>query len=438
VSTTASITAPPSPPSPTLTREQIETVIASLQPVQRIMIRLLLLPFMTPTSDDIFFMARERTEPSMRSGGNIATAFGGNTAIRREKINGVPKDWIDSVGNRALLYQTQLRENLGRLNLLAAFFQDYLAGLQPELDAMEQLLSTECEMSQESLDDLRAQARLAPLTYALKKLTARADKQEVEEEDYRRERLSLEYQAHLRRRDRFKKRLDQARVERQAVLLTSLSDEFLAEVWGLAVGPIRNRRVKSIQAYLSALATALHASPDQASMTAAVNAGIGPKLSCGSLNEGFSSKPIELCGDLWSLTVQALAAELMAPVASKPCSHPGIGMKSLAAKLRDLATYGLGEDEEVKIWAQTLQCPNCVTALRTAQQKSGLLDRQADAVLAQIKTSTAMPRKETPADVQEKPKDAPEETGIALEERLRPWLGDDAGETGGRGSQTWW
>ena len=79
-----------------------------------------------------------------------------------------------------------------------------------------------------------------------------------------------------------------------------------------------------------------------------------------------------------------------------------------------------------------------MTALRTAQQGSGLLDRQADAVLAQVKTRTAMPRKETPAEVLEKPKDAPEETGIALEERLRPWLGDDAGETGGRGSQTWW
>lgn len=435
MSTTASITAPP---NPTLTREQIEAVIASLQPVQRIMIRLLLLPFMTPSSDDIFFMARERTEPNMRAGGNISTAFGGNAAIRREKVNGVPKDWIVSVENRAMLYQTQLREHLGRLTLLADFFRDYLAGLQPELDALEQLLSTECEMSQESLDDLRAQARLAPLTYALKKLAARADKQEVEEEDYRRERLSLEYQAHLRRRNRFKKRLDQVRVERQAALLSSLSDEFLAEVWGLAVGPIRNRRVKAIQAYLGALATALHASPDQASMTAAVNAGIGPKLSGGSLNEGFSSKPVALCGDLWSLTVHALAAELMSPMAFKPCPHPGGGMKSLAAKLRGLATYELGEDEEVKIWVQTTQCSNCVTALRTAQQESGLLDRPADAVLAQVKTRTAMPRKETPESAREKAAVAPEEIGLSLDERLRPWIGDDAGQTGGRGSQTWW
>lgn len=435
MSTSASIAAPP---NPTLTREQIETVIVSLQPVQRVMIRLLLLPYMSPTTEDIAFMARERREPNMRAGGYVSSAFGGNADIRREKINGVPKEWLDAVEYRARQYQAQLRENLVRLNLLADFFQDYLDGLQPEIDAMEQLLSTECEMSQESLDDLRAQARLSPLTYALKKLAARAEKQEVEEEDYRRERLSLEYQAHLRRRDRFKKRLDQVKMERQATLLSSLSDEFLAEVWGLSVGPIRNRRVKAIQAYISALAAALKSGLNPASLTAAVNAGIGPKLPGGSKNEGFSSKPVDLSGDLWSLTVHALAAELISSAAPKSCTHPESGTKSLAAKLRGLATYELGEDEEVKIWARTVPCFNCVTALRTSQQESGLLDRQAEEVLAQVKTRTAMPRKETPEAVQEKAAVAQEEMGLSLDERLRPWIGDDMGETGGRGSQTWW
>ena len=436
MSTSASITAPP---NPTLTREQIEAVIASLQPVQRIMIRLLLLPYMSPSPDDIFFMARERTEPNMRAGGNIATAFGGNADIRREKINGVPKDWLVSVEYRALQYQTHLRENLIRLNLLSDFFQDYLDGLQPEIDAMERLLSAECELNRESLNDLQAQAKLSPLTYALKKLAVRAEKQEVEEEDYRRERLSLEYQAHLRRRDRFKKRLNQVKVERQAALLSSLSDEFLAEIWGLAVGPVRNRRVKAVQAYISALAAALKSGLNPASLTAAVNAGIGSKLAGGSKNEGFSSKPVDLSGDLWSLTIHALAVELMSPVAPKPCTpHPESGTKALAAKLRGLATYELGEDEEVKIWARTVQCFTCVTSLRTTQQESGLLDRQAEEVLSQVKTRTAMPRKETPEAVQEKAKDVQEEVGLSLDERLRPWIGDDAGETGGRGSQTWW
>jgi hypothetical protein len=435
MSTSASLTAPP---QPTLTREQIETVIASLQPVQRIMIRLLLLPYMSPSADDIFFMARERTEPNKRAGGNIATAFGGNADIRRKKINGVPKDWLVAVEYRACQYQTQLREHLVRFNLLADFFQDYLTGVQPEIDAMEHLLSTECEMSQESLDDLRAQARLSPLTFALKKLAARADKQEIEEEDYRRERLSLECQAHLRRRDRFQKRLAQIKVERQAALISSLSDEFLAEVWGLSVGPITNRRVKAIHAYISALATALKSGLNQASFTAAVNAGIGPKLAGGSKNDGFSSKPVDLSGDLWTQTVYALAAEPLPSPAPRPCAHAEAGTKALAVKLRSLATYELGEDEEVKIWARTAQCLGCVTSLRTAQQESGLLGRQAEDVLSQIKTRTTMPRKETPEAAQEKVKVGQEEVGIDLDERLRPWIGDDMGQTGGRGSQTWW
>jgi len=435
MSTAASLAAPP---QPTLTREQIEAVILSLQPVQRIMIRLLLLPFMSPSADDIFFMARERTEPNMRAGGNIATAFGGNANIRREKINGVPKDWLVAVEYRAQQYQTQSRQHLVRLNYLADFFQEYLQGLQPEIDAMERLLSTECEMSPESLDDLRAQAKLAPLTYALRKLAARAEKQEVEEEDYRRERLSLEYQAHLRRRDRARKRLAQITVERQAALISSLSDEFLAEVWGLSVGPITNRRVKAIQAYLSALATALHTSPDQTSMTAAVNAGIGPKLAGCSKNDGFSSKAVDLAGDLWTQTVYALAAEPLPAPAPKPCVHPDAGTKALTVKLRSLATYELGEDEEVKIWARTAQCLACVTALRNAQKESALPGRQADAVLSEIKARTAMPRKDAaPPSTEPVPVPA-DEQGLDIDERLRPFLGDDMGQTGGRGSDRWW
>ena len=435
MSTAASLAAPP---QPTLTREQIEAVILSLQPVQRIMIRLLLLPFMSPSADDIFFMARERTEPNMRAGGNISIAFGGNANIRREKIDGVPKDWLVAVEYRAQQYQTQARQHLVRLNYLADFFQEYLQGLQPEIDAMERLLSTECEMSPESLDDLRAQAKLAPLTYALRKLAARAEKQEVEEEDYRRERLSLEYQAHLRRRDRVQKRLAQITVERQASLIASLSDEFLAEIWGLSVGPITNRRVKALQAYLSALATALHASPDQASMTAAVNAGIGPKLAGGSKNDGFSSKPVDLAGDLWTQTVYALAAEPLPAPALKPCAHPDAGTKALAVKLRGLATYELGEDEEVKIWARTAQCLACVTTLRNTQKESALSGRQADAVLSEIKARTAMPRKEA-APLSTEPVPVPaDEQGLDIDERLRPFLGDDMGQTGGRGSDRWW
>jgi hypothetical protein len=416
------------PPQTTLTRAQIETTIAALQPVQRVMVRLLLLPYLDPPAEDIAFMARERSEPNMRAG----LKQGGRSQVAHDKISGLPKDWIIAVENKVQQSQTQLRGQLTRLNLLADFLTDYLAGLQQEITATEQLLASECEIGSESLEDLRAQAKLSPLTYALKKLAARADKEEIEEADYLRERLSLEFQGRLRQRDRFKKRLNLALLERQASILSSLSDEFLAEIWCIAVGPITNRRVKAVQAYVNALASTLKSSLDAASFAAAVNAGIGPKLAGGSKNEGIGSKPVDLAGDLWTQTIFALAAEPIPPITPKPCEHPEGGTKNLTAKLRSLAIYELGEDEEVKMWPRTVPCLNCLTVVRAAQQESGIIGRALDEVVAQVKTRSAFPRKETPATAPVEAPASQDKTAIEVEELLRPFIGDDAGQVGAK------
>ncbi len=402
------------PPQTTLTRAQIETTIAALQPVQRVMVRLLLLPYLDPPAEDIAFMARERSEPNMRAG----LKQGGRSQVAHDKISGLPKDWIIAVENKVRQFQTQLRGQLTRLNLLADFLTDYLAGLQQEITATEQLLASECEIGSESLEDLRAQAKLSPLTYALKKLAARADKEEIEEADYLRERLSLEFQGRLRQRDRFKKRLNLILLERQASILSSLSDEFLAEIWCIAVGPITNRRVKAVQAYVNALASTLKSSLDAASFAAAVNAGIGPKLAGGSKNEGIGSKP--------------LAAEPIPPITPKPCEHSEGGTKSLTAKLRSLAIYELGEDEEVKMWPRTVPCLNCLTVVRVAQLESGIIGRALDEVVAQVKTRSAFPRKETPATAPVEAPASQDKTAIEVEELLRPFIGDDAGQVGAK------
>jgi len=415
------------PPQTTLTRTQIETAIAALQPVQRVMVRLLLLAYVDPPAEDIAFMARERSEPNMRAG----LKQGGKSQVAHDKISGLPKDWIVAVENKVQQFQTQLRSQLTRLNLLADFLTDCLAGLQLEITATEQLLASECEIGPESLEDLRAQAKLSPLTYALKKLAARADKGEIEEADYVRERLSLEYQARLRQRDRFKKRLNLVLLERQASILSSLSDEFLAEIWCIAVGPITNRRVKAVQAYVNALASTLKSGLDAASFAAAVNAGLGPRLAGGSKNEGIGSKPVDLAGDLWTQTILALAADPIPPITPKPCEHPEGGTKGLTAKLRGLAIYELGEDEEVKMWPRTVQCLNCLIVVRAAQQESGIVGRSLDEVVARVKTRSAFPRKEAAPAAQEAAS-APEAEALDLEERLRPFIGDDAGQVGAK------
>src|SRR2546425_3709060 len=75
------------PPQTTLTRAQIETAIAALQPVQRVMVRLLLLAFLDPTPEDVAFMARERSEPNMRAG----LKPGGKSQVAHDKISRLPK-----------------------------------------------------------------------------------------------------------------------------------------------------------------------------------------------------------------------------------------------------------------------------------------------------------------------------------------------------------
>jgi hypothetical protein len=415
------------PSQTTLTRAQSETAIASLQPVHRVMVRLLLLAYLDPTPEDIAFMARERSEPNMRAG----LKQGGRSQVAHDKISGLPKDWLVAVENKVRWFQTQLRTQLTRLNLLADFLTDYLAGLQLEIRATEQMLTSECEIGPESLEDLRAQAKLSPLTYSLKKLAARADKGEIEEADYVRERLSLEYQARLRQRDRFKKRLNLVLLERQASIMSSLSDEFLAEIWCIAVGPITNRRVKAVQAYVNALASILKTGLDAASFAAAVNAGLGPRLAGGSKNEGIGSKPLDLSGDLWTQTILALAADPIPPITPKPCEHPEGGTKSLTAKLRSLPIYELGEDEEIKMWPRTVLCLNCLTVVRDAQQESGIVGRSLDEVVARVKTRSAFPRKEAAPTAQEAAP-APEAEALDLAERLRPFIGDDAGQVGAK------
>jgi hypothetical protein len=138
---------------------------------------------------------------------------------------------------------------------------------------------------------------------------------------------------------------------------------------------------------------------------------------------------LDLSGDLWTQSILTLAADPIPPITPKPCEHPEGGTKSLTAKLRSLAIYESGEDEEVKMWPRTVQCLNCLAVLRTSQQESGIVGRSLDEVVARVETRTAFPRKEAAPAAQEAAP-APETQALDLEERLRPFIGDDAGQVG--------
>ena len=421
------------PPRPALTRDQIEAAIASLPPVYRVMMRLLLLQYLDPASDDITFMAGERSEPNNRAGGNYGTACNAKT-MTQPKVLGLPKDWIAATENKVNQFRSQLREQRERLDLLIAILGTYLEGLRLEIEAIEQLLTTECEFSPETLDDLRSQAKMTPVMYTLKKLALRAEKQEIEEEEYVRERLSLEYQAHIRRRDRFKRRLEQVSLERQAKLMSSLSDEFLATIWGIAKSPITDRRVKAVQKYIHALATTMKGSLDEEGWTAAVTAGLGPRLAGGNKNEGIGSKPREIPSDLWSQTLLTLTTDPVSPSTPKPCGHDG-GRKTLASMLRNMAAYTLSEDDEIKLWTTISQCLPCLRVLRAAQHEAEVVGIPIDVLLIQVKTRTALPRKEVAESPTPQTPAPAEERGELVEQILKDFIGDDAGQVG---AKSWW
>jgi hypothetical protein len=418
---------------PTLTRPQIETAIAALPPVYRVMLRLLLLRYLDPTTEDMLLMAGERCEPQKRAGGDSATVSGGGVPAPN-KVTGIPKEWVVAIEAKVHKFGGLLREQRQQVELQATFLRDYGEGLRRELEAIEHLLRSACDASPETLEELRTQAKLAPVTYTLKKLAVRADKEEIEEEEYLRERLSLEYQAHARRFERAKKRLNQILLERRAMLAASLSDEFLATIWCIAKGPIMDRRVKAVQRYITALATSGKGRLEERDWTAAVTAGLGPRLAGGSNNEGIGSKPGADPGDLWALTLSTLAGEPMPPIIPKPCGHHA-GGKALAGKFRSMATYVIGEEEDVKVWELTAQCLHCLMLLRALQLESGVIADTSETVLARITARTALPRKESPETAAQKAPEPPEEQSEYVALILRNFIGADAGQAG---AKSWW
>ena len=417
-----SVTTAPQQAQPELAREQIEAALARLQPVDRVMLRMLLLQYLDPTPEDVTFMAWERSEPQMKAG----SKFGGLAVTPQGPVS-LPKEWTAAVEGKIAEFASRLREHRNRLELQVSFLTDYFEGLRLELEALECLLTNDCGVPTDALADLRAQARQAAISYALRKLGVRAEKEQVEEAEYLRERLSLEYQAHTRRMDRFKKRLEQVGQERQAGITSSLSDQELATIWGINPGPILNRRVKAVQKYLNALGAVLNANVARVEFAAAVNAGLGSRLPGGAKNEGIGTKPISMPEDLWSRTLETLAAEPM-PIESKPCQHDG-GGKVLTGKLRSLALYTMSEEDERALWPRTIQCFHCLTRLRTLQQEGQVTGQPLETVIARIRTRTAMPRKE-PAEAPSETPEKPAEKGLDIEERLRPFIGDDAGQEG--------
>jgi hypothetical protein len=299
-----------------LTPELIESVISSLPIQGRIMLRLILLQHFNVTDEEIQYMTADRPDPRCVAGS-------------KPTHNVLTQDAIRSVTEKRDQYLRHVRLKRERTRLQCDCLSKLSAFRTAMADRAAALLTTKFGVTQESIDQLKAQARTALPKPALRALDQRWEARELTVEEYQQQRLGIELQTQLRMAEKYRKRLDLASRERQTADFSSLQDHEVCHIWGLPAGSLAARKVKYMTQYLQALQAALQQH--------------------GAL-PGSQSAPM----DLWKETFVVLATR---PVERSISVYDGLERTEtqLLEKLSLLAWGALNEDVETKFWLSLVQ-----------------------------------------------------------------------------------
>jgi hypothetical protein len=303
-----------------LTPEQIESVIQAIPLQGRIMLRLLLIQYLDITQEDIEYMAADRPDPRFQAGMKAQ-----NPIISRETVQGI--------ADRTAQYRSQVRQKRERIWLQRECLRKLIARTESFAALVERLLISQFGLSAESIQDLKTHARSAILKPVLRELDARWDENEMPEDEYRRKRLSVEYQTQLKRLDRERKRLEIANREYDITSCAPLQDHEVAHVWGIPAGSLAARKAKYLQQYLQGIqAKVREITPPNA------------QASVPTIN-------------LWKETFVALSQR---PVERSVAIYDGLeGTEgSLLEKLDAFASGTLSEDMESRFWQVLTQDSN--------------------------------------------------------------------------------
>lgn len=299
-------------PAAFLTPEQVEEVINALPPQGRIMLRFLLLQYLDITREDCEYMAADRPDPRFHAGGKSLTPY-----ISQETVQGL----MDRVAH----YRAQLRVRRERTWLQIECLTKQIVVTEALCTLTERLLLTRFGMAQDAVKELKQHARTAVPKPALRELERKWGQDAVTEDEYRKERLCLEWQMLLRKLDREQKRLSLARRELQTASFLSLQDHEIAHVWGIPAGTLSARKAKYLHQYLQGVQGKLRQSRSAA--------------------EQAATPPL----DLWTDTFIALSQR---PIARSVALYDGLegSETALLDKLAVFAAGKLPEDLEGRFW----------------------------------------------------------------------------------------
>jgi hypothetical protein len=224
-----------------LTQELVEAVINGLPPQGRIMLRLLLLQYLDLAQEDIEYIAVDRPDPRMLAG------------ARTRVITHVTQDNLKSITDRIEQYRHRLRQRRERLSLASECLTRQIALTEAYCKAAERLMVSRFGFEPATVDALKTAARTAVLKPAVRELDRKWEQDEIGEDDYRKDRLPIEYQVLIRKLDRDHRRLDNVRREHDVSSQAPLQDHEIAHVWGLPASTLAARKVKYLHQYLQGL-----------------------------------------------------------------------------------------------------------------------------------------------------------------------------------------
>ena len=227
-----------------LTSELIEAVIETLPLQSRIMVRLLLLQYLEPSEEDIQFIVEDQPDSRFMAGDQP-----------REKKSLVAA--THEVTERINQYSGFLRQKRERPWLQVECLKKQIALTDLTIRAAEGLLTAKFRVDRAALKDRKKTAVSALPKPEIRRLERAVEQEEITENDFHRDRLLIEYQTLLRRRERQRRRLNQAEQEYDLSGLSPLQDHEVAHIWGIPLGSLSARKVKALTHYLTALQSTL-------------------------------------------------------------------------------------------------------------------------------------------------------------------------------------
>ncbi len=294
-----------------LTVELIESVIGDLPLQSRIMTRLLLLQYLEVSQEDVQYIVEDQPDSRFLAGGQPEKKASVVAAARE-------------VTQRIDQYSRLFRQKRERPWLQVECLNKQLALTDLTIRAAEGLLTSTFQVDPSILKERKQSALSALPKPEIRRLTRALEQEEISEDDCHRERLLIEYQTLLRRREKQRRRLINAEREYEYSGLSPLQDHEVAHIWGIPLGSLSARKVKAVTHYLTALQA--------------------------RLDQEHGSAPNQGRPDLWKETLSVLA--------KKPCRRSIVGFipgierteEALVEKLKAFADGSMPEAAESNFW----------------------------------------------------------------------------------------